>query len=47
MHLLQKLNQYKKEGKLALKHMWFVIAVRYFPYSYLVSYPHYILFDLL
>ena len=25
----QKLNQYKKEGKLALKHMFFVVAVSY------------------
>ena len=38
VHLLQKLNQYKKEGKLALKHMWFVIAVRFLlPCSYRVA----------
>lgn len=27
-YFLQKLNQYRKEGRLALKHMWIVIAVR-------------------
>lgn len=26
--LLQKVSQYRREGKLALKHMWFVIVVR-------------------